>query len=631
MIETSQELIERMRAEQTVSARVSIVSYKAQTIKEGSNNVNEHLEEVGICKDTGEAEYYELYNMPQLHNLRMNESGNYAVFEGEGISLLGMQCISKTNKNNQFGWWSNDISNNLGQFSTYPILSLVLKQTGTQKFTIVFSKERDEYAVNFDIELTANVGNEYMPEYITETFNITNNDSTEYSVEFSHSFEELYNNTAIIKITIKKWSKANARAKICQVYFGEMLTYEDEQIVDLSVKKGVSLINYNTESKTIELRVQDENEEYNIFEPTGALASINTNSALSLELGCVIDNFIYYVKVDEFYIGNLKKDQNSLEVTINGYGIINQYNNTLFEANCYDKYYPQEILDVILGYENDIKFKVDDEINTQKINTVFGDVMIPDGLSKVATAIGGNIIETVDNTVLIKEIKETTPVATLSMNEMFTNPEIEKEEIPQYININKYSFSEKENSTICHKNINISQLNIIPYNVEHSKGTYQCYLMSDDVRHDLDCLLLENKVIYDPKYSIEPNVLIYLLSSDCQYSDLYITGTEIEIQKVTEKHKLNDNSKEGIDIDSEAITEAVQVSNIINWLKTNLQKCFKYTVEVQDTFTYEIGDTVLIETGIYVNNEMLTRTAIITDIEYQYKGALHYTLTLKGA
>ena len=40
--------------------------------------------------------------MPQLHNLRVNESGNYAIFEGDGIPLSGAQCISKTNTNNFF-------------------------------------------------------------------------------------------------------------------------------------------------------------------------------------------------------------------------------------------------------------------------------------------------------------------------------------------------------------------------------------------------------------------------------------------------------------------------------------------------------------------------------------------------
>ena len=229
MIETSQELINKMRAEQTVSARVNIVSNKAQTIKEESNDVNSHLIDKGIITDTGNTETYEVYNIPQLHNLRVNESGNYAVFESDGIPLSGVQCISKSNTTNQFGWWSNNLSDNSRNFSSYPILQLALKQKDTQKFNIVFSKEKDEYATDFIIKTIANYGDEFMPDEIERTYNITNNDKTEYSLELEDNFNELYNNTMTVKITIKKWSKSNARAKICQVYFGELLTYEDEQ------------------------------------------------------------------------------------------------------------------------------------------------------------------------------------------------------------------------------------------------------------------------------------------------------------------------------------------------------------------------------------------------------------------
>lgn len=66
------------------------------------------------------------------------------------------------------------------------------------------------------------------------------------------------------------------------------------------------------------------------------------------------------------------------------------------------------------------------------------------------------------------------------------------------------------------------------------------------------------------------------------------------------------------------------------WLANNLNKRFKYKIKINDTFTYELGDTVELETGVYVNNEMITRKAVVTGIEYEYDGALDYYLILEG-
>ena len=626
MIETSQELIDKMRAEQTVSARVNIISYKGQTIKQGSNNVNEHLEEVGICQDTGEVEYYESYKMPQLNNLRLRESGNYAVFEGEGISLSGMQCISKNNSNNQFGWWNEELSDSEGNFNSEQIVEWYAKQTGQTKLNIVFSQEKNEYAVDFTVEITLLQEDGLTEE--TKTYNITDNTETIYTLDNIPDFSNYYDNAGVIDIKITKWSKANARAKICQLSFGEILTYEDEQIVDLSVKKGVSLTNQNTESKTIDLTVQDEDEEYNIFEPTGALASLNTNSALSLELGCVIDDFIYYVKVDEFNIEKPKKEQNSLEVTITGYGIIKKYSDTDFGSNYYDPLYPQQILDSIFGYEDELLFKVDSSLNNAQIRSEYGTVKIPDGLNKVATAVRGNIIETIDNTVLIKQIQEGTPVAIISMEEMFTNPEIEKEDMPSFVEVNKYNPTSKGVQSIYNEDIDLqNDWYTFKYSSEHTGTPYVATFTPEDSSDiQLGCIFLEDRALYyAPKVKISGGDLILGKGT------LEITGNVIEMTQTSSKYELDQNSTSELSIDSESIANEIQARNVFDWLKANLQKCFKYNVEIQDTFTYEIGDTVLIETGIYVDDEMMKRTAIITDIEYQYNGALHYTLTLKGA
>ena len=66
-------------------------------------------------------------------------------------------------------------------------------------------------------------------------------------------------------------------------------------------------------------------------------------------------------------------------------------------------------------------------------------------------------------------------------------------------------------------------------------------------------------------------------------------------------------------------------------LNNNLKKKYTYKVKINDVFTYELGDTVELETGIYgIDNKMIVRKAVIVGIEYKSEGTLDYYLILKG-
>lgn len=635
MIETSQELITRMRAEQTVSARINIASYKPQTMKQYSNMVEDYLTDTGIIEDTSEVEIYNIYKMPQLYNLRFNETGNYAVFEGDGIDMSGVQVVSKTNKTNQFGWWSSFLSDNNGYINPDvqdmpAILSWSLKQEKQNKLNIVFSKTRKEYAVNFDIEIDY-----LLPDGFTEKnikYEIKGNNKEVYTLETLPDFSNFYENSGTITIKIYKWSKSNARPKICQLSLGEILEYTDDKIVSLNVTKGTSLTNENTESKEITLTIQDENEEYNIFNPIGSLASLNTNSALSLELGCVIDDFIYYVKTDEFNIEKPKKEQNSLEVTITGYGILKRFSDIDFSANYYEKDTAQLILDGILGYEEELFFNVDSTILNEavQIRTEYGTVKVPEGINKIATAVRGNITETIDNKVMITRILEKEPVSIIKLENMINLPEIEKEKKPYTITINKYSPTSKGVTTIFEQqDVAIKeQLYIFRYSNEHTSAPYTAKFNCNEVEseYDLNCLFLENRAYFQGT-KVDGETLYDIVGA----GTVTISGNVIEIIETSSQFSVDPNGSENITINTESIESEEQAKSVFEWLKSNYNKCFKYKVEIQDAFTYEIGDTIELETGIYINGIMIKKKAIITNIEYEYKGALHYYLTLKGA
>lgn len=619
MIQTSQALIDTMRERnQTTSARLSIFNEYAGSFKYLSNTVEPFLIENNCIEDLGYTEQSrEAYEISQLHNLVTRETARYAMFEGEGIELDGTNYVVDKTSKNQYGWYSEELTNSIGEFEAGRGFIWYCEHYQESELNIVFSKTRNEYAVNFIV--TISYEDENMEEQ-TLTYTITNNTDIVYTLENIPIF------SGTVQISILDWSKGNSRAKVEEVYFGKMHEYADEDIVSIKTKKGIDLINDTIESKTVDIILRDIDEEYNIFEPQGALANITKGSIACIELGGLIDDFIYYVKTDEFILEKPKKEQNTLQVSINGYGRLMQYSDVDFTANYYEQYSAQDISYSIFGFESPQTIIVDDTIKNEnvQIRTQYGTVKVPEGLRKMATALRANIVETIDNNILLKRIEEGIPIARINVENMLDSPEIEKEDSVGQVNINIYMPTDTGSSTIFNQNMNLieDQWNTFKYNKEHTCPPYTAkrtlQIAGSDVTVDMQgVIFLENRAGWNPAKGGQ--------------STIVITGHVIEIGSTTQKYIISSDNTNTMDIDSESIGSTSQAQAVFNWLKNNLAKCFKYKTEIQDTFTYELGDTVWIESNIYVNGEMVVRKAIITGIEWEYNGALHYTIELRGA
>lgn len=638
MIETSKEFIDTMRNIQTVSTRISILnSPEIKNYGYNYSDVDKMLIDNKYIKDND----INLKDIPQMNDCITYETGNYSIFEENGIALDGtIQVPSKYVKNNQYGWYSNyrfigNIQNDYWQYeekkyqqligSTYAeIAGNVETQSSSLSWkfycdeindiTIAFSKIRNEYAVSFDIILTTGKEN--------KTINVRNNKKTQYTIS-KDIIPEFDSDGIELKIIIYRWSKPNARAKINCIYIGQMLEYTDEDIVSFNTTKELDLANESLPSKQIDLTVQDIDSEYNIFKPQGKLSNLNSNSRISLEQGCLIDNFIYYVKTDEYIATKPKKESNSLEVGITGIGRLSSYNDIDYVNNQYEK---QKIENILKDEKYCI---VDDEIKKQneEIRTQYGTVSKTEALRKIGLALRANVIEDIDNNIIFKDILSNNEVSsTIELRNMLDNPTIEKIDKPKEVEVKYYLNTTKSKITLVEQTIDILEEPTnyyIKYSKEHSAPPYTATVTyKDGTVKDIsnEITFLENRAIWNNAYADEE-----------QEINIKIEGTEIELDSSSAIYSYDNNTSETKTIDDTSIQTISNAKKVFEWLKKGYNKDFKFQVEVQDTFTYELGDIVEIDTNVYVNDEMVTIKAMITKIEQKYNGALHYTLTLRGA
>ena len=642
MIDTSLELINAMRSRNvTTSARVNILNSPGiTTYKYMCNDILQSLIDNDYITDLNyEEENMEAYIFNQINNTITQETGKYAIFEGDGIALDGtMNVMSETNKTNEIGYMSNSLSNAHGNFETPIELIFINNFKETDKFNIVFSKIRNEYAKTIDI--IRRVYDEDDPILYTETTtSITNNTSNVVTVDnFSGGF---------IKIKIYDWNVANARAKICDMYYGTLTQFEDEQIVSLTARKGTDLVNDSIESKELTLTLLDEESEYNIFEPSGTFANLNKNARVSVELGALIGNYIYYIEVDEFVLTNPQKQDNELEITLTGVGRITQYADSDFLACYYEKDTLKNTLDGYAGYEDDNHFEVDSELETEAltVRTTYGDCSFTDGIRKLAIACRSNVYETINNKILFKRIEENqTPVATIELENMENLPAIKKEEKPSSVKMAIYTPKiTQNNTTLIETDVFelTKDLFVFKYaGIEHSSAPYSAtvyYMWFNPDTNEWEVIHFQD----GSEFSFDITSIVYCQDNKCIFLGYNETGEQIKIKVTGNKVELiqssitytiaNGSSTVENSIDTQSIETQAQAKEVFEWLKTNYDKCFKYEINLNDAYTYELGDTVEVETGIYVNNIMMKRKAIIVGIEYEYAGALEYKLILKGA
>ena len=564
------------------------------------------------------------------------EIGKYAIFENKGISLDGSECVISPNFEIE-GWYSNEISDENGNVKNVEYAEH-FSEGG--KLTILFSSIRNEYAINFDVTIM----NLESGDSVTHEYTNTTNNKVEI---------ETINENALVTIKIYKWSMPNAHCKILNVYTGTVYIYEDNEIVSITAKKGASLTNDEIETKTAEITLVDYENKYNIFNENTELAGLKETDNISVYVGLLIEKYIYYVKIDQFYFKNIQKKENALEVIINAEGALAKYKNINWVNNVNEVYLTELSL---LWYLNRFKgalaqVEIDESIQDIKVYPFFKkEDSMYEIFSNLATIAKANIFENVDNKILIKEIKENEPIATINLNNMEEYPTIEKKEENANIIVKLYTHSkDTEQQELAHVKFDKSSITFekkenrycywkINYNTNKDLAWIQD--IQGDIEYEVKIYnsdgTLCNKALSDESYVLGTLTNFSFILSGDDYTNLIdktfeiiIKGKTINFNNIELKKDNNVANDKTIDIRS--IENSAQANEISEWLTDNLNKKFYYKIKLHDAFTYEIGDTVRIETGIYdENGESIIKEAIITEIEYAYNGALEYYIYLRG-
>ena len=246
-------------------------------------------------------------------DIRTDESGNSAISHPDEVfgaylvpTVKGCTMDGNSTMDGSFqmmddsvvlGWWSGTLSGKDGVFATAPWIEISFVKRPIISWVVLGDEKRQEYPVDFILQYKRDGK-------IVYTDTIKANRLTQ--VRLTPQLEDITS----IRLTISKWSKANACAKILKFYDRMMERYEGDAIemFEVSEEMGAADGNYNIVSDTMTVNIFNKDRKFD----KGYLRSLMIlDRKLMPSIGIETNGVIKYQPLGTFYSEEWKIDQDS--------------------------------------------------------------------------------------------------------------------------------------------------------------------------------------------------------------------------------------------------------------------------------------------------------------------------------
>ena len=246
-------------------------------------------------------------------DIRTDESGNSSISHPDEVfgaylvpTVKGCTMDGNSTMDGSFqmmddsvvlGWWSGTLSGKDGVFATAPWIEISFVKRPIISWVVLGDEKRQEYPVDFILQYKRDG-------IIVYTDTITAN--RQMQVRLTPQLEDITS----IRLTISKWSKANACAKILKFYDRMMERYEGDAIemFEVSEEMGAADGNYNIVSDTMTVNIFNKDRKFD----KGYLRSLMIlDRKLMPSIGIETNGVIKYQPLGTFYSEEWKIDQDS--------------------------------------------------------------------------------------------------------------------------------------------------------------------------------------------------------------------------------------------------------------------------------------------------------------------------------
>lgn len=360
----------------------------------------------------------QLSNVQQTVDKVRSQTYKFATCEKDRFKLDGSFCFADDIplNNGKLGFCSNNLSNEDGSFTIYPQLTYIFNGTHSSiGLTITFDVPNGEYATDFNMSAYDINGN------LITSVDVTGNTSV-----MASPIGLLYNYAKVV-VTIKKWCKPYRRARVCEIDFGIVEIYDDNNLISMDHAENMDLTESPMTSPEFTFVVDNSNKLFNILNPQGFYKYLQQRQQVIAELGVNEGTTYEYIPLDTLYLNTWDTDDATMTATLKAVTLLElmtSYNYECLTAKSnYNLYQLAVDIFAICGITD---YEIDDNLKNIATLGLSKSITCKTALQYVATAGCANIYVTRAGKIIIKVSYSAlnNPVDTISMNDMYQEPKV---------------------------------------------------------------------------------------------------------------------------------------------------------------------------------------------------------------
>ncbi|MFI3329109.1 MAG: hypothetical protein R3Y05_01330 [bacterium] len=542
------------------------------------------------------------FNPEDIYNDVNYINNKYVTFEPGAFNFndtfVMIDSVKEINENQEVGYWSSDISNTNGTFSTpqfieYEFNSL-LDFTELSLYTSEVMQELNiEYKFNDSVLFTYNVRDNVSLKIETKT----GIESQSSSIKFNK-----------LKINFIKTKTAQRYVKFLEIQFGVYQTVGKKEIDSIDIVDEMSIDSSQLSANTMNVTLTSSNGDYDVLNPYNKLNFLKTRQQIDVYYNLRVDGVYQSVQLGSYLLKSITTTD-STKVTLECYDDIYFMNQLYYKSKFYNNEPIKNIFQDIfnsINYNNE-QYTLDDDLNDIVLTGYIPIVETREALRIVAEA--GAVVISKNRTgeiYIYKTLND--PLSKIFKQEQYQNSKPTRNLYDDAVDINSYSYSNiGEEVELYKQTLGVGEhvIQFSDYPLVYEKYNTEMNLLKKEENANYE-------VIEISAVACKVNVF--------EETEVYLTGTiyseEISITQVISDSTTEDAINYSIvNVDNTLITSS-NATTVGKWkvnrnsIKYNFQTHLIPYVELGDTCQFESGYRTTSGTKNIRRNFVPTRTTI---------------------
>lgn len=542
----------------------------------------------------------------QLFNQVRDINGKFSTFEDDYWKLDGTFVLppKSTETGYEIGWWSDVLSGASGIFTVPPTLTInFTKDHSAIGITITFDTVANQYAEEFDIECYD------LSDVLIESVSVTGNTLNKYI------WENNILNFRKIVITINKTNLPYRRARICEVDFGIIKEYTENEIISLDALEEVDSVSNTVTSNEIKLVLDNQSKEFNILNPDGIYPYLQRKQKLKPYYGLYIsDELTEFIPLGVYYLTNWSSDEGAMTASFTARDILDLLAQSTYRKGVIQTISLYDLAVDVLEDGGITDYTIDADLDAVTTSGCLPLTTHRQALQIIALAAQAVIYADRFGRVIIKQLSDTALDENIDFDNVSREPKIELEKLVNTIDVMVSGYVAKDASEKIHE----STIGI--------NGTLDVWCDYKSSPAQSVTASVTGGTLNSATYYANTALLNITASGNVS---IEITGTVLERSQTV--YKLVDTSiPEGektiaLKVDNPLITSTDLAEDVAQWILAEYQKRFLYEINWRQNPALEAGDIVVVEDA-YGENKPVR----IIKNEFKYSGFLGGKTNGKG-